>query len=104
VQKADALKAKGIDSIACVSVNDPFVMEAWGKAHGAGEAVTMLADPEAELTRAMGLAVDLSDFGLGERSKRYAMIVEDGTVKALNVEDSVLDCGVSSVDSLLSQA
>lgn len=102
--KADALKAKGIDAIACVSVNDPFVMQAWGEAHNVGDKVMMVADSEGDLTRGVGLAVDLSKFGLGERSERYSMIVEDGTVKAINVEASIFDHDVSSVDKLLAQA
>ncbi len=103
VERADALKAKGIDRIACVSVNDPFVMEAWGRANDAGDKVMMLADDKGAFTRAIGLAIDLSDFGLGERSQRYSMIVEDGSVKLLNVEDSILTHDLSSVDTLLAQ-
>ena len=104
VAKAEALAAKGIDTIACISVNDPFVMQAWGDAHDVGGKVQMVADPEGSLTRALGLAIDLSDFGLGERSERYSMIVDDGSVSAVNVEKSILDHDVSSVDHLLSQA
>ena len=104
VAKADALKAKGIDAIACISVNDPFVMKAWGDAHGVGDAVQMVADHDCSLTRALGLTVDLGDFGCGERSERYSMIVDDGTVTTVNVEKSILDHDVSSVDNLLSQA
>lgn len=104
VAKADALGGKGVDKVACVSVNDPFVMQAWGDEHGAGDKVLMLADAKGDFTRAIGLTVDLSDFGLGERSQRYSMIVDDGTVERLNVEDSLLDCGISSADSLVDQA
>ncbi len=104
VEKADALKAKGIDTIACISVNDPFVMSAWGKDHGAGDKVMMLADSTGEFTRAIGLALDLADFGLGERAERYSMLVEDGVVKAINVEESILTYDVSNVDTLLAQA
>ena len=104
VEKAPALKDKGIDRIACISVNDPFVMQAWGDAHNAGGQIMMVADHEGALTRAIGLAIDLSKFGLGERSERYSMIVEDGTVKAINVEESILNHDVSSVDKLLMQA
>ena len=104
VAKADALRAKGIDAIACISVNDPFVMKAWGDDHDVGDTVQMVADHDCSFTRALGLTVDLSDFGLGERSERYSMIVDDGTVTAVNVEKSVLDHDVSSVDTLLSQA
>ena len=104
VGKAEALRAKGIDAIACISVNDPFVMKAWGDAHDVGGVVQMVADPKGDFTQALGLTVDLSDFGLGERSERYSMIVDDGTVTTVNVEKSVLDHDVSSVDTLLSQA
>ena len=96
VAKADDLKAKGIDEIACISVNDPFVMQAWGKQHGADGKVTMLSDAEGAFTRAIGLIVNLPDFGLSGRSERYSMVVEDGVVKTINVEKTVLDHGVSS--------
>lgn len=104
VAKAEALGAKGIDAIACISVNDPFVMKAWGDDHDVGDTVQMVADPDCSFTQALGLTVDLSDFGLGERSERYSMIVDDGSVTTVNVEKSVLDHDVSSVDTLLSQA
>ena len=104
VAKAEALRAKGIDAIACISVNDPFVMKAWGDDHEVGDTVQMVADPDCSFTQALGLTVDLSDFGLGERSERYSMIVDDGSVTTVNVEKSVLDHDVSSVDTLLSQA
>ena len=104
VAKAGDLKAKKIDSVVCVSVNDPFVMDAWGKDHKVGKDVLMLADHKGELTRALGLQEDFSDFGLGERSKRYSMLVDDGNVTTLNLEDTVLACGISSAESLLTQA
>ena len=104
VDKAEALRTKGIDAIACISVNDPFVMKAWGDDHDVGDTVQMVADPDCSFTQALGLTVDLSDFGLGERSERYSMIVDDGSVTTVNVEKSVLDHDVSSVDTLLSQA
>ena len=103
VEKADALKGKGIDTIACVSVNDPFVMQAWGEANNVGDKVMLLADCSGEFTRAIGLATDLTDFGLGERSERYSMIVEDGVIKTINVEANILAHDVSSVDTLLAQ-
>jgi peroxiredoxin len=103
VDQARALANRGVDTIACVSVNDPFVMGAWGEAHGAGERVMMLADWEGAFTRAVGLTVDLSDFGLGERSARYSMLVDDGVVRAINVEESVLACGASSAEAMLGQ-
>ena len=86
VQNAEALKAKGVDAIACVSVNDAFVMGAWGKDQGAGDKVRMLADGNGEFTAAVGLEMDGSKFGMGKRSQRYSMIVDNGVVKTLNVE------------------
>ena len=86
IQQHDALKAKGIDAIACLSVNDAFVMGAWGTQQGAGDKVMMLADGNGDFTRAVGLEMDGSKFGMGKRSQRYSMIVEDGVVKSLNVE------------------
>ena len=103
VNHADELKEKGVDIVACVSVNDPFVMQAWAKDHNVGDKVMMLCDPEVEFTNAIGLNLDLSDFGLGNRSERYSMLVDDGVVKALNVEESILSCEASSVDALLEQ-
>ncbi len=86
VQHANAIRAKGVDTIACLSVNDAFVMGAWGKDQKVGDRVMMLADGNAEFTRAVGLESDGSGYGMGLRSKRYAMVVENGVVKALNVE------------------
>jgi peroxiredoxin len=85
---ADALKAKGVETIACTAVNDVFVLNAWAKAREAGDDITMLADGNAAFAKALGLDIDLSPFGLGTRSKRYAMVVEDGVVKYISVEDS----------------
>ncbi len=104
VAKAADLKAKGIDEIACVSVNDPFVMQAWGREHGAEGKVTMLADADGAFTRAIGLSLDLPDFGLSGRSQRYSMVVDNGVVKSINVEKSVLDHGVSSAATCMLQA
>ncbi len=81
-----ALKKKGVELIACLSVNDAFVMGAWGKAHEAGEKVLMLADGNAEFTKAIGLELDRTKEGMGVRSQRYAMLVEDGVVKKLFIE------------------
>src|SRR6056297_1445540 len=86
VVNADKIKAKGVDTIACMAVNDAFVMDAWGKAQNAGE-ILMLADGNGDFTAALGLELDGSGFGLGTRSQRFAMIVENGTVTALNVEE-----------------
>ena len=85
VEKAAELKGKGIDEIACISVNDPFVMGAWGKADGSDD-ITMLADGNSEFSDAVGLSFDGSKFGMGKRSQRYSMIVNDGVVEQLNVE------------------
>ena len=86
VEKNSQLRSKGVDEVVCVSVNDPFVMGAWGKDQGAGGKVRMLADGNGEFTRAVGLEMDGSAFGLGKRSQRYAMIVKDGKVTDLLVE------------------
>ncbi|XP_023722282.1 peroxiredoxin-5, mitochondrial isoform X3 [Cryptotermes secundus] len=85
VSKADELKQKGVKEIICISVNDPFVMEAWGKEHKVEGKVRMLADPNAAFTKAVDLSTDLPPLG-GTRSKRYSMVVEDGVVKSINVE------------------
>jgi len=83
---ADAIKAKGVDTIACISVNDPFVMGAWGKDQKVGDKILMVSDGNAEFTHAMGLTLDASRNGLGTRSQRYAMVVEGGVIKDLFVE------------------
>jgi peroxiredoxin len=101
VAEADKLKAEGTAAIACISVNDPFVMAAWGEQHGAGDKVMMLCDPDAAFTRSLGLSLDLSAFGLGTRSQRYSMVVEDGVVRSINVETSIFDHGSSSAANLL---
>ncbi|MDX1401796.1 MAG: peroxiredoxin [Kiloniellales bacterium] len=85
--KASDLKAKGVDTIACLSVNDAFVMDAWGKDQGVGDEVLMLADGNAELTEALGLVFDGRGFGMGTRCQRFAMIVDDGKVTVLNIEE-----------------
>jgi len=100
VGNADALKAKGIDEIACLSVNDAFVMNAWGKEHGAPGKVTMLGDGSCEFTQAIGLTVDRTEAGMGIRSQRYSMVVKDGVVTELNVEPSG-EYGVSSAEAML---
>ena len=82
----DKLKAKGVDTIACMSVNDAFVMGAWGRDQHAGDKVRMLADGSAEYTKALGLELDLTARGMGMRCQRFSMIVDDGVVKALNIE------------------
>lgn len=102
VQKADELKAKGVDAIACTSVNDVFVMGAWGKDQGAGDDVMMLADGNGDFAKAVSLTMDGSGFGMGTRSQRYSMLVEDGVVKQLNVEQPG-DFRVSTAEHMLSQ-
>lgn len=87
VENADAILGKGVDAIACLSVNDAFVMNAWGESAGVSGKVTMLADGNADFAKALGLEMDASGFGMGLRSKRFSMIVEDGVVKELNVEE-----------------
>lgn len=87
VQHAGDLKAKGVDTIACMSVNDAFVMDAWGKDQSVGDSVLMLADGNGEVAKALGLDFDASGFGMGTRAQRFAMIVEDGKVTTLNVEE-----------------
>jgi peroxiredoxin len=86
VEHADALRAKGVDTIACLSVNDAFVMDAWGKDQKVGDKVLMLADGSADFARAVGLELDLTANGMGVRIKRFSMLVENGVVKTLNVE------------------
>jgi peroxiredoxin len=86
IQNSDALKGKGIDTIACVSVNDAFVMGAWGEQQKAGDKVMMLADGNGDFTRALGLELDATKFGMGKRSQRFSMVVDNGVVTQLNVE------------------
>lgn len=86
VNNADALKSKGVDSIVCTAVNDVFVMAAWGKDQNVGDTVEMVADGDAAFAKAAGLELDLTGKGLGLRNERFSMIVEDGVVKALNID------------------
>lgn len=101
-EKAAELKAKGVEAIACTSVNDQFVMGAWAKDQGVFGQITMLADGSGEFAKAIGLDADFSKFGMGLRSKRYSMIVKDGVVTHLNVEDGG-EYKVSSAEYLLGQ-
>lgn len=102
IRTKDQFDAKGVDEIICVSVNDPFVMKAWGEATGAAEAgITMLADAESAFTTAIGMNFDAPPVGLMARSKRYAMLVENGEVKVLNQEASPGECEVSAGEGLL---
>jgi peroxiredoxin len=86
VQNAEALRSKGIDRIVCLSVNDAFVMDAWGKHQNVGDKVMMVADGNADFAKATGLELDLTGNGMGTRIRRFSMVVENGTVKQLNVE------------------
>ena len=95
------LKAKGVDTVACLSVNDAFVMSAWGKDQHVEDKVMMLADGNADFTKAVGLTMDGTGYGMGLRSQRYAMVVDDGVVKTLNVEDSPGKAEASGADNLL---
>lgn len=99
IQEADSIKAKGIDEIICLAVNDPFVMKHWGEVAGTQGKVTMLPDGNGEFTRALGLGMDGSGVGLGFRAKRFAMIVEDGIVKDLQVEEKASEVSVSGAES-----
>ncbi len=103
VANAEAIKAKGVDTIACLAVNDAFVMGAWGKDQGVGDKVLMLADGVAELTNKMGLDIDLSSRGLGVRSLRYSMLVDDGSVTHLNIEESPAEMTVCGAVTILEQ-
>jgi peroxiredoxin len=100
VQNFDKLKVKGVDEVWCIAVNDAFVMGAWGKDQKAGGKVRMMADGSAAYTKTLGLDMDLTPRGMGVRSQRYSMLVEDGTVKALNVEQPG-KYEVSSAEALL---
>jgi len=100
VKNAASIKAKGVDTIAVTGVNDVFVMDAWKKASG-GDAIEFLADGSGNWAKALGLTADLIERGLGVRSQRYAMVVDDGVVKTLNVEDAPGKAEISGADNLL---
>ena len=104
LENHDALLAAGVDEIWCVSVNDPFVMDAWGKAQGTAGKIRMLADGNADFAKAVGLTLDASGLGLGTRSQRYSMLVKDGKVATLNVEGDPTKAEVSNGATLLAQA
>lgn len=102
IRTKDALADKGVDEIICVSVNDPFTMKAWGEATGATEAgITMLSDADSSFTKAIGMDFDAPPAGLYGRSKRYAMVVEDGTVTVMNAEESPGVCETSAGETIL---
>jgi peroxiredoxin len=100
IEKAEEIKAKGVDTIACISVNDAFVMDAWGKSVGAGDKVLMLADGNGQFAKALGVELDLTDKGLGVRSRRYALLADDQVVKVLNLEEGGAFT-VSSADTIM---
>ena len=102
VDKADELKGKGVDEIVCVSVNDAFVLQAWARDSGAEDKVTMLADGNGDFSKALGLTMDASKFGMGTRAQRFSAIVEDGVVRQLNVEEPGA-FSVSSAEFMLGQ-
>eukprot|EP00232_Nephroselmis_pyriformis_P000152 CAMPEP_0182908670 /NCGR_PEP_ID=MMETSP0034_2-20130328/35334_1 /TAXON_ID=156128 /ORGANISM="Nephroselmis pyriformis, Strain CCMP717" /LENGTH=210 /DNA_ID=CAMNT_0025044861 /DNA_START=13 /DNA_END=645 /DNA_ORIENTATION=- len=102
IDRADDLRAKGIDDICCVAVNDAFVMDAWGKSVGADDKIMMLADGSAKLAKALEVSLDLTDKGLGVRSRRYAMLLDDGVVKTLNLEEGGAFT-VSSAEDILAK-
>jgi len=101
VDKASDIKGKGVDEVACVAVNDAAVMTAWGKDQRAEGRVTMLADGSGDFVRALGLELDLTKAGLGMRSKRYSMLVDNGIVKSLNIEEQPGQVDVSSAETML---
>jgi peroxiredoxin len=102
VEKADELKAKGVDEVVGTAVNDAFVMGAWGKSAGTGDKVTLLADGNGDFAKAVGLTMDGSKFGMGTRGQRYSMVVNDGVVEQLNIEGPG-EFKVSSAEHMLSQ-
>lgn len=103
VEQADELRAKGIDEIVCLSVNDPFVMKAWGAELGATGKVTLLPDWDAGFTKAMGLDMDAAGAGLGVRGKRFSMVVEDGVVKSLDVEENPSKMEITDAQTCLTR-
>lgn len=103
IDNAEAIKAKGVDTIAVVSVNDAFVMEAWARDSRADDKIQFLADGSAEFTKAIGLELDATAFGMGIRSKRYSMIIKDRVLTSLNIEESPGEATISSAENILSQ-
>ncbi len=103
IQQAEALRAKGVDTLICLSVNDAFVMDAWGKQQNANGKIMMVADGNGDFTKAIGMEMDGTGFGMGKRSLRYSMIVRDGVVEVLNVEANPGEAQASGADNMLSQ-
>ena len=102
IQHSNAIREKGVDAVACLSVNDAFVMGAWGEQQGAGDKVMMLADGNGDFTRALGLEMDATKYGMGRRSQRFSMLVDNGMVRQLNVEEPGAFT-VSSAEHMLQQ-
>jgi peroxiredoxin len=102
VENAAALKAKGVDTVACLSVNDVFVMDAWGKSAGADGNVTMLADGNCDYCKALGLELDASGFGMGMRGSRFALVVDDGVVSQAYIESAPTELVASAAENVLS--
>ncbi len=102
IAAADAFKGKGVDDVLCVAVNDPFVLNAWAQATGAADKVKVISDGNGEFTKKIDMDFDGSGVGLGTRSKRYAMVVDDGVVKLLRTEEDPGEAGVSTAESVLS--
>ena len=103
IENAAALKGKGVDTIACMSVNDAFVMGAWGKDQGAGDAVMMLADGSADYANAMGLSLDLTARGMGVRATRFSLLVDNGVVQSVNVEENPGEAVATGAEAMLEQ-
>ena len=101
VKNADKIKERGIENIFCISVNDPYVMNAWGEANNIGENITMLADPYLSFTKLIGAEVDRNSKGMGIRSSRYAMIINNLEVQNIQEEEETKNCEISSADSIL---
>jgi peroxiredoxin len=101
VSQAAEISANGVDSIVCIGVNDAFVMDAWGTVQGVGDSITMVADPAADFTKAIGMEVDASGFGLGTRSQRYAMVIDNGVVTAFMPEEGGFKVEASTADCVL---
>ena len=103
VSNSDEILSKGVDQIVCLSVNDAFVMDAWGKDKGTGDKILMLGDGNGDFTKAAGLTMDGSGFGLGSRSLRYSMIIDDNSITKLNLESNPGEIAESSAESILGQ-
>jgi glutaredoxin/glutathione-dependent peroxiredoxin len=101
VKNADTIRAKGVDAIVVTAVNDVFVLDAWSKSSGAGDKIEFISDGNGDFAKALGLSMDGSGFGLGTRSQRYAMVVDDGVVRSINLEDAPGKAEVSGADNLL---